>query len=414
MAAAKLKITNRNIMIHKNMMSSESPLRHLDKEIWDYGKQNGKWSDKISFNATYDMNKRQLLSKGTQPCDVITGCYREWRTYKIWQKKQNQYVFMKEYDVSGVNLCEFKKPWHEFVFFKTSKLLKYFTFYHDKEKEVIMIVSEYLDYTLNDYISKLGIQAKTNKNNINKYTLITSESECKIIVLNIMDKLWKIHKSGYVHGDLTPNKIMIKNGSIMINGFETCRIAYNSTVCWSAPELHVFSSGVSLYADYRSFAADIWSLGLIILYTLFGNQPYQFTKYEQSLFGDDEYQKKSDFYYKKLLRLKEKPNGRRKRFGDDEKSFFKGIIGREHKRKWRECREYDNIFKSCGEIVNFKYGQEYISSFLLSLHKTKKISYQLYDLLNNCMLTFNPSKRLNCTTLYRHKWFKSIRQKIND
>ena len=76
----------------------------------------------------------------------------------------------------------------------------YHDVYYDEQEQIAMITTEPLNYTLREYV-------QTH----NKHRNIT-EKECKLIIIDIIDKLYTMHKSGYIHCDITPDNIMWKNG----------------------------------------------------------------------------------------------------------------------------------------------------------------------------------------------------------
>ena len=161
----------------------------------------------------------------------------------------------------------------------------------------------------------------------NRSLRISSEFECKLIVLEILDKLHTLHRCGYIHCDLKPSNIMkrdiprsvhgkgkkkdIENGwkiidfGAMLSARECGKthssngkkyvFKYRGTIHWTAPELDVDST-----TNQFSFAADIWSLGLIILYILFGEQPYQLTEYQSQRVCRTRLEQKRYFYHHKL------------------------------------------------------------------------------------------------------------------
>ena len=153
---------------------------------------------------------------------------------------------------------------------------------------------------------------------------ISSEFECKLIVLEILDKLHTLHRCGYIHCDLKPSNIMkrdirrsvhrkrkgkdVENGwkiidfGAMLSAKECTKthgpngkkyvFKYRGTVHWTAPELDVDST-----TNRFSFAADIWSLGLVILYILFGEHPYELSEYQSHRVCRTRSERKRYFYH---------------------------------------------------------------------------------------------------------------------
>ena len=95
-----------------------------------------------------------------------------------------------------------------------------------------------------------------------------------------------------------------------------------------------------------SFSTDIWPIGLLILWLLFdGNQPYLLTMEENNKYYTDYQQRLNYYYYTKLLRN-----------GDANK------------------------------------GEKWLHKYLKSLYDKDKISIELYKLLKDDILVFDPKK----------------------
>eukprot|EP01084_Bolivina_argentea_P093293 167815_1 len=118
-----------------------------------------------------------------------------------------------------------------------------------------------LNYTLSKYIKSHAI----------------NEYECKLLISEILSTIWTLHKAKLVHCDLKPHNIMfgtyyndtkheykrwnvIDFGLIVTNGTTT---GYRGTYRWTAPEINMYNK-----ESIFSYAVDIWSIGLIILYAL--------------------------------------------------------------------------------------------------------------------------------------------------
>ena len=108
---------------------------------------------------------------------------------------------------------------------------------------------------------------------ISIHNSITNERFCKQIILDILDKLWAIHKCGFIHRDLEPDNIMYRDpefnascpehqfgwkvidfGSILKRvTAENNTYKYEGTRGWTAPETNVDSTD-----NKYSLAVDIW------------------------------------------------------------------------------------------------------------------------------------------------------------
>ena len=192
----KVKEEVRIAIIHANMMSNKNPLAKIKAATWRINKDKYWTIDK--FNEAFDINKSQLCFFTDQT-----------KIYWLWSKKFNcRSLVMKEHDVSKGSEA-LNKVYTEYVFVALCKLLNYFAFYYDPERQVAMITSETLNPSLTIFIHDiLSPQTLQNNHSNEAYNLITTESICKRIVLDILNKLWIIHKSGFIHCDLNPNNIM--------------------------------------------------------------------------------------------------------------------------------------------------------------------------------------------------------------
>ena len=89
------------------------------------------------------------------------------------------------------------------------------------------------------------------------------------------------HAHGIVHGQLRPEHVLLGNsGQVQVVGFNTARVSDGKSVsplvplrplrALDAPELHTAASVISA-EDLK--AADIWSLGTLLLAMLMGSPP---------------------------------------------------------------------------------------------------------------------------------------------
>lgn len=140
---------------------------------------------------------------------------------------------------------------------------------HFENFEYIYIVMEYLDGgTLASYLETTPVDA-------------LSEKDAGIITYQITSALEYLHQFGIIHRDLKPENIMIKDGlpyasfhSLKLMDFGLSKILGNNekvsdgygTLTYVAPE-------VLTRKPYNKHV-DIWSLGIIVYYTLCGVFPF--------------------------------------------------------------------------------------------------------------------------------------------
>ena len=141
------------------------------------------------------------------------------------------------------------------------------------------------------------------------------------------------------------------------------------TAGWTPPEISpINKKGVY---NYYTCSVDIWGIGLIILYILFGCQPYDFTEKEERKckFLGGTY---STYFHKKLLK-----KGKYDMDSDKNK------------------------------------GQLWLRNYLLAFYVQDKISKELFDLLDGNILSFDLRKRSDCGNIWKHSWFDGVRKDLN-
>ena len=245
--------------------------------------------------------------------------------------------------------------------------------YWNPETHHLLMEMEKLDETLKDYV-----QYRSGHGNH------IEELECSHIIYDLLQPMRRLHQRGWIHGDIKPENIMCK---IPGNQRKWYLIDYDDrvytglgadskkracegvggTAGWTPPEISPLNKK-GVY-NYFTYAADIWPLGLIILYILFGEQPYDLTEKEERKckFLGDRY---SEYFYKNKLMKKGKYNM------DSDKNK----------------------------------GELWLRDYLISLYVQDKISKELFDLLDGNMLSFDPRKRSDCDDIWKHLWFDGVRK----
>ena len=411
--------------IYMNMNDKTNPLKHIKANKW-ISPSNNNLLKIDKFYDKFNKDSKCLLTKGGQS-SIYTFIGKD-------KLLNNDVVIVKEYDIRKYEEA-LQDVYTEFVLVKQAKLLMYDELYYNEKKKSAIITIEPLNYTLREYVE---IQ--------NKDRMIT-EKECKSIIIDIMDKLWTIHKCGYIHNDLTPDNIMWRNGDMFckqtnianingsnnlennnnnnnntisngwklidfglimkINDFKNKRYRYKGTRGWTPPEINVDS----LDNEY-SIGKDIWSLGLIILYILFKKQPYTLTYYEQQdLCNGDREQYKTYFYYNKLLQMPFNKNRNKRKKSIESNNKVRLIMKKLMKvNNNNNDKENNNKRKkkNNGKALDYKDGEKFLKKYLKNLYDSNLITYDLCNLLTNYILTFDPKNRLNCAQIYRHKWFNDM------
>eukprot|EP01083_Nonionella_stella_P020843 57814_1 len=376
--------------IHNHMHDTVNPITNIDSKLWDCPDIHT-FKKIETFFETFNKESQCLLAEGGQ-----SNIYTVLSTDAL--SGRNKLSIAKCYRLGNKGTTTLSSIWSEFVLVKHTQLLIYDDIYCDESKQCAIIISEPLNYTLRDYVE------------VQKKGIDISEHECKIIILDIMDKLWTTHRSGFIHNDLTPDNIMYRNGDfrpsltqddngwqiidygLMMNQIDAKedRHRYKGTRGWTSPET-VPESNENTY----SFANDIWALGLIIIYILCKTQPYTLTAYEQTtLCNKDRYQYRQYFYYNKLL---QRPFQRRNKLT----TFIRKRFQPHPKEEVAGGYEVDRL--------QLKAGQLYLKKYLRKLWQNNKISSDLCHLLANYMLHFDPTKRFNCAQIYKNKWFDDVR-----
>ena len=250
-----------------------------------------------------------------------------------------------------------------------TNLAEYYTVCIDKKNDDIYLAMEPLQKTLKEYVKE--------KHGPNGEGI--TELQCKSIIADILDNLWTLHLAACIHCDIKPDNIMLRdvlsepefNGWKLIDFDNRLFMGYHQykvlptafgSFGWFAPEINPLINNAIFKGkgNYFSYGYDIWSLGLIILYILFGTQPYDIEGWIMT----------QRYWYKKEL-LK----GGKYNMDSD---------------------------KNKGEI--------WLRNYLLDLYVNDKISKELFDLLHNHMLIFDPRKRSNCKVIYNHVWFDEVRE----
>eukprot|EP01084_Bolivina_argentea_P060843 111157_1 len=308
------------------------------------------------------------------------------KIYKVFNKQNpNEYCLVKTYEFPNDYYTNEKREHNAAIITETyyfmyhTNLLSYEQIYYDKNRQQLLITMEPLKISLKDFVK---LKHKQNGG--------ITEYECKFIISDLLNNLWTLHKTGNIYCDLKPINIMLRysqkdkkrNGWKIIdfdnrfymhlNKFKKTG-AIQGTIEWLPPEIIPSNSTFCTDMNYFCYGMDIWSMGLIILFILFGKQPYQLTNEEEIKYEKYSLHKKSTQWYGQKL--------------------LKGAA-------WF-CMNSD---RNPGDL--------WLRNYLISLYFEDKISKDLLDLLHNYMLIFDPRKRAHCDKIWKHSWFDEIREKI--
>ena len=193
--------------------------------------------------------------------------------YKIEDKYNNIFYAIKEIyigDSENFELVErYQKMLNTLMKIKTENIIKYYDYF--LENDYLIIVMEYVDTTLKQFIDKHG-----DENMLIKEELIND------IILQICNCLKEIHDNGIIYRNLTPKHISIDNNNkIKIFGFDINKDELddddlNLTRDPNPYENKYLAPEIIMQEKYN-YKADIFSLGCII-YELFTLNNYYISR----------------------------------------------------------------------------------------------------------------------------------------
>jgi len=311
---------------------------------------------------------------------------------------------------------DFDRVYNEYRLVQQTGLNKYYGLFYDQHNSSMMIIMELLQMDLLEHLGKQP-QGKL------------PEAEVKVIAMDILQKLQILHEQHYIHCDVKPENIMLRTPNQSSKTVKTPKAAewnlidfgsilrvhehsgvahakYRGTPSFSPPEITKcnLQSSTKKYNEY-TYAVDIWALGLVILYAVVGTQPY--------LLSVDEYEQHKhdlfEFYYNhKLMRMPVDSdaddgddNDSNDEVLDDEKETGFAVfacLGSPKANKKKRVHQ-------CTQSKLRNHGEEYLQNYLIKLFFDNRISQQLFDLLHNFMLPFDPKKRVRAGQLMKHQWF---------
>ncbi len=337
-----------------------NPLSHLSR--WDYLVKRDCIEQSIDFESKYCFSASMYEREG----------------YKIKIVSKNNMV-VKIYGTFG-DLNIFDSIYKEFIFIRETELIEYDAIYYNDKTNEVYITQPLYSKSLMSQIDDMAVKCMNAK-------LFFKEDSVRKIVADILDKIWIINNCGYIHGDIEPDNIIHRQfndnetNQYIVDGWKLidfrCLKKYKSkgeyigTPGWSAPEM-VYGSSKNKYLC----KSDIFSLGLIILFALFGAQPLDITVEDQAKYGQN-------------LDL----------FDPQENKEQEKIFKNDLKDKMHCDWYYNKLLKS----------ENMLKNYLVQLYYENKISLQLFKLLHDGMLVYDHRKRWSCKQINDCQWFEKIR-----
>eukprot|EP01083_Nonionella_stella_P001415 4072_1 len=309
---------------------------------------------------------------------ITKTIHRSNRSKIVLIKNRNNtgYSIAKIYNCYEKNAAKTKKKvkhyYNQYQVVKYSGLNEYFRLYYDSATYQLMIHQQCYQQTLAQLIQTHGP--------------IRDESKVKEMMYGILSKLTRVHKYEYVHCNINPSHVMerkldhlyttefISDGWLLID-FDSMQKhktkgRYRGSVGWSAPEID-YDSKKNVYR----YSSDIFSFGLLILYIMIGHQP---------------------------LEVPCNPTVKVGKSIDAQFPDTREIMAREE-RKAKMKRDW-----------YYKHVMQYeksLRNYLVKLVYKNTISLDLFELLNEGLLVFDASKRLNCEQIAQSKWFSDVKCK---
>ena len=242
--------------------------------------------EKQNMQQLYQNDEKKQNEMKQISIDQFTVPYSEFiKQYTYCNDKKQSYSSKTVYKVKSLNANDQRlyflkkrtigqdttidKIYMEYVINKSGISAKYINIYYNDKNQNVYILMKHLDYTLGWFIL-------THRNNNVLHKL--NEKNTQFIAKCIGTELLKLHKLGYVHCDIKPHNIMydkqlkkwhlidfdlsLKNNTVKKYYFGTCS--------WSAAEHLYDNKQDNLFTN----KCDIFTFGIILIYTLFGTQPF--------------------------------------------------------------------------------------------------------------------------------------------
>lgn len=202
--------------------------------------------------------------------------------YKVFNRDETKVFAGKELQNTGIQLHK-KRIFNEIQVYKITSersnninIVKMIDWFQNKRSEEIYMILEYCSE--GSLLSLLHYRKKF------------PEQHCKWIILQILHGLYSLHSNNIVHGDLKLSNILIDgNGHLKLSDFghsfvvdmfpdsqKSDEISLG-TPTYLAPEIIYRFKGINssgLTNKSISYPIDLWSLGVILYYLVYGNNPF--------------------------------------------------------------------------------------------------------------------------------------------
>ena len=102
------------------------------------------------------------------------------------------------------------------------------------------------------------------------------ETECKIIIYQLLDLLDYLHNSGVVHGDIKAENIIYdqKTKKIYLLDFGSAHTVKNPEKCFTKGSIGYFSPEIIAENDTIPVESDIWAVGVLLYIMITGRPPF--------------------------------------------------------------------------------------------------------------------------------------------